>query len=50
MAAKKRLYREYDTLATVDAPRKFARLHGLVTELTDMMTNNKYFEGRLADD
>ena len=46
--SKKRLFYEYDSLAAVDSPRKFVKVHGVITQLSSM--NGKYFEGRLADD
>jgi hypothetical protein len=45
---QKRDYYEYDNLSAVECPRKFAKVHGVITELSSM--NGKYFEWRLADE
>ena len=45
---KKRFFYKYDSVAAVDFPRKFVKVHGVITELSSM--DGKYFDGRLADD
>ena len=47
---KKRPLYEVDDLASVNAPRKYVRLYGVVTEVSGMTDADKYFEGILADD
>ena len=47
---KKRLLYEFDDLAAVNSPRRFVKLHGVITEVSGMTESDKYFEGRLADD
>ena len=48
---KKRPLREFKSLEelVISTPQKFAELHGVITELSDMTETYKYFEGRLAD-
>ena len=49
---KKRPHREFGSLEELvqSTPQKFAKLHGVITELSNMTETDKYFEGRLADD
>ena len=48
---KKRPLCEFKSLEELvtSTPQKFAKLHGVITELSDMTEADKYFEGRLAD-
>ena len=46
----KRLLYKLDDLAAVTTQRKYAKLHGVVTEVSTMMESDEYFEGTLADD
>ena len=48
--ANKQLLYEFDDLAAVTTQRNYAKLHGVVTEVSTMTESDKYFEGTLADD
>ena len=48
--ANKRLLYEFDDLAAITTQRKYAKLHGVVTEISTMTESDKYFEGTLADE
>ena len=48
--ANKRLLYEFDDIAAITTQRKYAKLHGVVTEVSTMTESDKYFEGTLADE
>ena len=41
---------EFDDIAAITTQRKYAKLHGVVTEVSTMTESDKYFEGTLADE
>lgn len=47
---RKRLSKEFSSLSEIESPTKFAKVHSVVIDLTQMDNGEYPFEGRIADD